>query len=58
MPKQLKKEAFIILILGEFDDLGVEDVADLAIDVPGEGTQTDPDLVSTSIISLLTSWCW
>ena len=35
----------LVLILGELDDLGVEDVADLAIDVPGEGTQADPDLV-------------
>ena len=43
-----RQAAFIpilVLVLGYLDDLGVEDVADLAVDVPGEGAQTDPDLI-------------
>ena len=36
----------LVFVLGEFDDLGVEDITDLAVDVPGESAQTDPNLVS------------
>ena len=43
-----RQAAFIpilVLVLGYLDDLGVEDVADLAVNIPGEGAQADPDLI-------------
>src|SRR5690606_4948901 len=37
--------AVLVLLLGQLDDPWVEDVADLVVDVPGEGTQAHADLV-------------
>src|SRR5690606_13659258 len=35
----------LVLLLGDLDEPGVEDVADLVLDVPGERPEADTDLV-------------